>query len=102
MVSNKSLRNSDIRVKDVTNAHAIFGPHLPGLRGKTVRVKPTRVESEYLEIPDDFRKLHRYLTLTGDVMFVIGYPFLVTLSRNIRLFTVELLPLVLLSSQVAL
>ena len=92
MVSNKSLRNSDIRVEDVTNAHAIFGPHLPGLRGKTVRVKPTRVEPEYLEIPDDFRKLHRYVTLTGDVMFVNGYPFLVTLSRNIRLFTVELLP----------
>ena len=50
------------------------------------------MEPEYLEIPDDFRKLHRYVTLTGDVMFVNGYPFLVTLSRNIRLFTVELLP----------
>ena len=32
------------------------------------------------------------MTLTVDVMFVNGVPFLVTLSRKIRLFTVEFLP----------
>ena len=32
------------------------------------------------------------MTLTADVMFVNGVPFLVTLSRKIRLFTVEFLP----------
>ena len=36
--------------------------------------------------------MHKFLTLTADVMFVNGVPFLVTFSRKIRLFTVELFP----------
>ena len=32
------------------------------------------------------------MTLTSDVMFVNGMPFLITLSRRIRLLTVEHIP----------
>ena len=46
-----------------------------------------RVETDYLSIPDNYHRLHRFVTLTADVMFVDGVPFLVTLSRKIRLLT---------------
>ena len=91
MVSNRELANCHVTVQDITNAHAIFGPDLPGVRGKTVRRKPSRVEPQYVAIPDDFHKLHRFVTLTADVMFVNGAAFLVTLSRDIRLYTGEYL-----------
>ena len=47
---------------------------------------------EETSIPRYFYGLHKFVTLTADVMFVNGIPFLVTLSRKIRLFTVEFLP----------
>ena len=72
MISNRELANCPVTVQDITNAHAIFGPDLPGVRGKTVRRKPSRVEPQYVAIPDDFHKLHRFVTLTADVMFVNG------------------------------
>ena len=62
------------------------------MRGKTVRQKPDRVETEETPIPRYFYGLHKFVTLTADVMFVNGVPFLVTLSCKIRLFTVEFLP----------
>ena len=54
MVSGKTLDNCLLVASDVTNAHSIFGPNRPGLRGKTVRQRPERVETEYLGIPRDF------------------------------------------------
>ena len=81
MVSNKTLDNSNIRVQDITNAQTTFGPNRAGLRGKTIRKKPTRVEMEYLDIPKDLFALHKYVTLVADVMFGNEFPLLVTLSR---------------------
>ena len=80
MVSAKSIKNCDVQTKDVTNAHGIFGPSRPKLRGGTVRQKPQRVEPEYLQIPRDFYALHKFVTLVVDVMFVNGLPLLTTLS----------------------
>ena len=79
MVSGKSLDNCFIVANDITNAHAIFGPNRPGLRGKTIRQRPEHVVTEYLEIPKDFYRLHHFFTLTADVMFVNGIPFFTTL-----------------------
>ncbi len=92
MVSNKNLENSNIRVQDITNAQTIFGPNCAGLRGKTVRKKPTRVEMEYIDIPTDLFALHEYVTLVADIMFVNGFPLLIILSRDIRLYTAKYLP----------
>ncbi len=49
----KNLENSNIRVQDITNAQTIFGPNCAGLKGKTVRKKPTPVEMEYVDILKD-------------------------------------------------
>ena len=43
-------------------------------------------------IPDDFHRLHHVVTLVADVYFVDGVAFLMTLSRRIRLTTVEHIP----------
>ena len=92
MVSNKTLDNCPVIPADIPNALAIYGLHLPGVRGYTVRKKPDRVETEYLSIPDDYRRLHHIVTLTTDILFVNGVPFLVTLSRKIRFLTAEHIP----------
>ena len=44
------------------------------------------------EIPRDFYRLNKFVTLTADVMFVCGLPFLVTFSQNIKMTTVEFIP----------
>ena len=64
----------------------------PGLRGKTVRQRPERVVPEYLGIPRDFYRLHSFVTLTADVMFVHGLEFFTTLGRDIRFGTAEHVP----------
>ena len=51
LVSSKSLKNCRVKVNDITNARAIFGPYLPGLGGRTTRRKPGRVEPDYIGIP---------------------------------------------------
>ena len=76
MVSSKTLRNCHLKVKDVTNAQAIFGPYLPGLGGKMTRQKTKRVDPEYIGIPRDFYELQKFVTLTADVMFVNVIAFL--------------------------
>jgi hypothetical protein len=56
-----------------------------------IRTKPEHVCIEYVQIPRDFVKLHKYVTLVADAMFVNGLPFLVTSSRGISLVKIEYL-----------
>ena len=80
---------------DIANPRHVFGPDLPGIKSKTARRKTERVEVEDAlvnrSIPDDY---HRFVsvTLTANVMFVNGLPFLVTMSRRISMLTVEHTP----------
>ena len=92
MVSSKILKNCSVVANDITNARSIFGPNLPGLRGKTGRQRPERVVLEYLDIPRDFYRLHHFVTLTADIVFVNSLPFLTTMSRDIRFGTAEHVP----------
>lgn len=93
LVSNRLLHNcDDITTRDITNAHKMFGRDLPGLRGGTKRRRPKRVEVNLVEIPRDFMNLHKNITLTADVFFVNGIPFLLTLSRQVRFITVQHVP----------
>ena len=50
-----------------------------------------RVETEETYVPQYFYGVQKFITLTTDVMFLNGFPFFVTLSQNIRIFTVEFL-----------
>ena len=91
MVTSPNLENCPVTATDMSNASVIFGPDLPGVKGKTVHRIPHRVEMEYLDICD-YYTLQKFVTLTADVMFVNGIPFLMTLSRKIRLVTAKYLP----------
>ena len=88
LVSN-NLDNVPFTVTDIRNAKTIFGPDLAGVRGKTVRESPKHVVTDVVAIPRDFMKLHKFVTLVADVMFVNSVPFLVTSSRGIKFVTAE-------------
>ena len=81
-----------MKVEYVTNTLSIFGPDLVGVQGKKVITKPYLVEMEVVQIPRDFYKLNKFVTLTEDVMFINCVAFMTTLSRNTRLFTAEYVP----------
>ena len=92
MVRQNLLQDCPITPSDIANAHTIFGPDLVNIRGKTVRRKPSHVNTEIVEIPQQILFNQRNVTLSADVMFVNQVPFLVSSSRNINLTTIEFVP----------
>ena len=48
---------------------------------------------EYVKIIEDFYKLHKFGTITDDVIFVNGNVFMITSERNIKFATVEHIPI---------
>ena len=79
MSKRTGIENCPVSPTYITNAHVIYVPDLAGVQGKTVRKKLTTVDMEKLRIPNDFYLLHRFVTLTADVMFVNGVEYLTTL-----------------------
>ena len=86
------MNNYPINVEDVTNEHRIVGPDLDGVRGKTVRHKPYREDTDLIPTPRDLYEIHKFVTLATDLMFVNGIAFLTNLSRRTKLLTVERIP----------
>ena len=48
MVSKGTLTNCPVTLVDIFNARHMFGPDIPGVKTKTDRRKPDRVEVEYV------------------------------------------------------
>ena len=92
-VRDKLIPNCPVSAQDVANSIMIYGPDLGGVRGKIVRQKPERENTEFIQIPRDFYILHKFVTLTADVMFVNGNPILVTMSQKNCIYMAEYLPL---------
>jgi hypothetical protein len=88
MVHEKLIANCPVTVRDIHNANWNFGLDLANLRGKTTRTKPEHVRVDYVKIPQEFFKMHKYVMIMADVMFVNGLPFLVTSLRGISLVTI--------------
>ena len=44
---------------------------------------------DYIDVPRDFLKLHNFVTLMADIMFVNGAPFLIIMSCGMKFVTVE-------------
>ena len=91
-LSENGLKNCPIDVSNIDVSNAIFGPNRAGLKGRTTRKKPVRTREQRVSIPLDFYHLHKKLTITADVMFVSGLPFLVTFTRKLKLRTAEFVP----------
>ena len=94
MVSDNIPENMPIGLDNVADSLAIYGPHVSSLKGTKTREKtqPRVGEGGELEITRDFYRLNKFVTLTADVMFVSGIPFLVTFSRKIRMITAKYIP----------
>ncbi len=82
MVHEKLIANYPVTVQDVHNANQIFAPVLANLRGKTTRTKLEDIRVDYAKILQDFVKMHKYVMLVADVMFVDLAIFGYLLKRN--------------------
>ena len=67
----------------------IFGTDLATIRGKTVWRRPKRVITDYVNIPQPLVEANKSVILAADVMFVNSVPFLLSVSQNINLITIE-------------
>jgi hypothetical protein len=90
--STNLISNIPFGKADLTNSVAIFGKDQGAIRGKTVRQRPSRVRPEFVTIPQELYERVHDVVLAADVMFVNGLPFFVSLSRGIKLLTVEFTP----------
>jgi hypothetical protein len=92
MVRSNMIDNCPVTESAVVNANRIFGPDLAGVRGRTVRRPPESVTTNHVQIPRVILERHQVVTLTVDVMFVNGVPFLVSASRGLNLISAEHTP----------
>ncbi len=86
------IENCPISTSDVSNARAIFGPDLASVRGRTVRRMPAPVVAEYVSVPQSLVETNRNITITADVFFVDGTPFIMTVARHMKFVTAEHVP----------
>ena len=71
-----SLKSIPVTCADITNKHTSFGLDLSWVRGGTVIQTLARVETEETYEPRYFYGVHKFVTLTEDVILVNGVPFL--------------------------
>ena len=62
-------------VQDIGIAHAIWGKKIADLNVETNRKKPIHVAGDLVKIPKELIKIHRYVFMTADILFVDGIPF---------------------------
>lgn len=84
MVANGKILNCPFTVQDIHRAVDIYGPDLGALKGRTTRKPPEHVK---LESYTDRETVE--ITLTGDIFYIFGIPFLLTKSRNLDLIVVQ-------------
>jgi hypothetical protein len=91
IVENKLLPNCPISKDDILAAEHIFGPDIGAIKGKTVRMNPHKVRMPSVTIPNEVLSRYQKVTLCGDIMFVNRIPFFITISRDIKFGTVEMI-----------
>jgi Reverse transcriptase (RNA-dependent DNA polymerase)/Zinc knuckle len=91
LIKNNVIPNCPISVNDVIVAEDIFGTDIGILKGKTTRTSGIAVGGKPNTLPNTILDHYRDITLAVDVMFVNKISFLVTVSRNIKFATVEMI-----------
>lgn len=90
IVDNNLLVNCPITCQDIITAERMFGLEVGALKGKTTRAPPSTVKGMVNLVP--IEPQYCAVTLCGDIMFVNGIAFLVTISRNIKFGTIKAIP----------
>ena len=91
IVENHLLPNCPVTRADIVAAEKIFGPDVGILKGKTVRKGTEHVEIAEVTIPSEIMSEYRDVVVGADVMYINKIPFFVTMSRNIKFSTAELM-----------
>ena len=92
MVCSNMIVNCPVTFSDVKNARLIFGPDITSLKGKSVRLNPDSVVTDYVEIPREVLHSRKELEVSTDIMFINKLPFLVRISRRLKFTTIDYLP----------
>jgi hypothetical protein len=87
MIKKGKLLENPVRMEDFINAERVYGKDLRVVKGKTVRIKPIRVNFN----TEDAVREKLNIILAIDVMHFTGLSFLVTVSRTIRFITASFL-----------
>ena len=66
----------------------IWGPNIAALKGKTTQSTPKHVITVIVKIPVEIRVLHKFITISIDILFVNKIKFFITLSQKICFTTV--------------
>ena len=90
LLNHNLIRDCPITSEDANRAEYIYGADVGSLKGKTTRTKPSAIPSkDLIPIPQSILDWHKNVTLCVDIFFIHGIPFLHTISRDIKLRTVE-------------
>jgi hypothetical protein len=92
IVTSNQLQTCPVTRVDILAAEHILGPDVGFLKGKTVRHQPHLTKPIIEPLPPQIMSRYHRVMLAADAMYVNGIPMLVTVSRNIRFATVEVLP----------
>lgn len=92
MVKTGIIKNCPITVEDINIATDIFGLDLHSLKGTTTCGQPPAVQVEQVDVPSQIYERNKDMVLVADFMFVTGLPFLVTLSTDLNLITLDFSP----------
>jgi hypothetical protein len=91
IIENNLLPNCPVTREDIIAAEKIFGPDVGILKGKTVRRGTEHAEIAEVTIPSEVMSEHRDIVIGADIMYINKIPFFVTMSRNLKFSTAELM-----------
>ena len=66
----------------------IYGLNIYTLKGKSVRTKPKVVLNDYIKVPPKIKVQNQDVELCADIIYIQGIPFLATISKHIKFFTI--------------
>ena len=88
-----SIANCLITLDDVDITEEIYGPDVASLKGKTTRWKPVPVITNQVSIPKELVEKHQKIILCLDTIYVNKIPFMTMISKEIKYWTTNCLPL---------
>jgi hypothetical protein len=83
------IKNNMVTMDNVNLATSAYGPDVSGIKGKTMRTKPTIVESNIVEIPDELLEIQQDLKVSMDGMTVNSLKFLTAISHDLYCRTAQ-------------